>query len=275
MDLHGLTHICRHPPPPLPARRAPTPAPRGGGSRGDTRGKAVPGAPPHTLDRGRYLHGGWGRRGGGKKPPPLSLYSICADVSLSRAEWHQRSQRNTPRGSLLSMCWHPPPRPASGLLPRPEGRGQSWRYPGKGRTRGASPYTGPWGISSWGVGQTGRGQKAPSPVSAFNMPASPTPPGLRPPPPPRGAGAVVAIPEEGRIQESRPTRWLPLQPLPIHWTVEGISTGGGADGEGAKSPLPCLCIQYAGVSLSRAEGHRRSQRNTPRGSLECTVDNEQ
>jgi hypothetical protein len=59
---------------------------------------------PITPDRGRYRFWGWGRRGGGKKPPPLSLHSICR---------------------------HPPPLPASGLLPRPEGRGQSWRYPRK------------------------------------------------------------------------------------------------------------------------------------------------
>ncbi len=60
--------------------------------------------------------------------------------------------------------------------------------------------------------------------------------GLWPPPQPRGAGAVVAIPEEGRIRERKPTRWLPLQALPIPWTVGGIASGGGADGEGANTP---------------------------------------
>ena len=59
-------------------------------------------------------------------------------------------------------------------------------------------------------------------------------------PAPGGAGAVVAIPEENRIRERKPTRWPPLQALPIPWTVGGIASGGGADGEGAKSPLPCL-----------------------------------
>jgi hypothetical protein len=163
---------------PTPPGLRPPPPPRGAGAV-----VAIPGesrireskptrqlplqALPHTLDRGRHPHGGRGRRGGGKSPLPC-LCIQYTDVSLSRAEWHQRSQRNTPRGSLLSMCWHPPPRPASGLLPRPEGRGQSWRYPGKGRTRGASPYTGPWGVSPRGVGQTGRGQKPP-PLSLHSI----------------------------------------------------------------------------------------------------------
>ena len=46
---------------------------------------------------------------------------------------------------------------------------------------------------------------------------------------PGGAGAVMAIPREGRIRENEPTRWLPLQVLPIRWTVGGISTEGGAN----------------------------------------------
>ena len=58
--------------------------------------------------------------------------------------------------------------------PAPGGRGQSWRYPrktvsGSGNPRAGplfrpSPYPGPWEVSPLGEGQTGRGQKAPSPV---------------------------------------------------------------------------------------------------------------
>ena len=69
-------------------------------------------------------------------------------------------------------------------IPRPGGRGQSWRYPrktvsGRGNPRASSffrpsPYPGPWEVSPLGEGQTGRGQKAPSPVTlGFNMPVSP------------------------------------------------------------------------------------------------------
>ena len=113
-------------------------------------------------------------------------------------------------------------------IPRPGGRGQSWRCPrktvsGRGNPRASSffrpsPYPGPWEVSPLGEGQTGRGQKAPAPVSGFSMSASPTP------------------------------RWLPLQALP-HTLDRGRHLhGGGADGEGAKSPLLCLCFQYAGTS---------------------------
>jgi hypothetical protein len=59
-------------------------------------------------------------------------------------------------------------------------------------------------------------------------------------PAPGGGGSRGAIPEENRIRERKPTRQLVLQALPIPWTVGGIASGGGADGEGAKSPLPCL-----------------------------------
>ena len=100
-------------------------------------------------------------------------------------------------------------------------------------------------------------EASPSRLPGFNMPASPTPPGPWPPPPPRGAGAVVAIPEENRIRERKPTRQLVLQALPIPWTVGGIASGGGADGEGAKSPLPCHSwVQYASISCSGQSGEK-------------------
>ena len=84
------------------------------------------------------------------------------------------------------MRRHPPPHPASGLLPRPEGQGAVVAIPG-----GPYPHTLDLGTSPRGEGQTG-GAKSPLPcLSGFNALASPTPPGLRPPPPPpQGAGAV-------------------------------------------------------------------------------------
>jgi hypothetical protein len=240
-----LLSICQHPPP-RPASGL-LPRPEGRGQSWRYPGKAVPGAYPHALDRGRYPHGGRGRRGGGMRPLPC----LC---------------------SQYASIPHPAP-------PR-EGRGQSWRYPGKAVSRRVNPcasslfrlalYTGPWEVSPLGEGQTGRRQKPP-PLSllsicwhpALNMPASPTPPGLRPPPPPQGAGAVVAIPGESRIRESKPLRQLPLQTRPIHWTVGGIPTGGGADGEGAKSPLPCLCFQYADIPYPGQRGTREARGPPP------------
>jgi hypothetical protein len=361
---------------PHPARPpASSPAPRGGGSRGDTQGKAVSGrvdpcagslfSPSPYTGPWEVSPRGVGQTGRGQKPPPLSLLSICWLLS-PQAEGHQRSQRITPRGSLISICQHPPPRPASGLLPRPKGRGQSWRYPGKavsGRVNPCAsslfrlaPYTGPWEASPRGEGQTGRGQKASSPVSAFNMPtsptpgrgapekpedhpprisalnisASPTPPGLWPPPPaPGGPRAVVAIPGErpypGRIPITGPweasprgegqtgrgqkapspvsafnvlascsqyasiphparppasspaprgggsrgdTRGRPYPGrIPMHWTVGGIPTGGGADGEGACAPSPVSALNMPASPTpphpGRAEGSRGDTRGKP------------
>ena len=61
----------------------------------------------------------------------------------------------------------------------------------------------------------------------------------------------MVIPEEGRIREKKPTRQLPLQALPIPWTVGGIASGGGADGEGACALSP-VYFQYDGKG--REEG---------------------
>jgi hypothetical protein len=94
------------------------------------------------------------------------------------------------------------------------------------------------GTSPRGVGQTGRGQRAPPPVSAFNMLASPTPPGLRPPPPPRWRGQSWRYPGKGRIRESEPTRWLFLQVLPIPWTVGTSPRGVGQTGREQTHPAP-------------------------------------
>ena len=162
----------RHPPP-RPARRASSPAPRGIPGEGRIRESRPPRrlplqALPHTLDRGRYPHAGRGRRGGGKKPP--------APVSA------------------LNMPASPTPPPSSG-----------------------SPHTLDRGrYTPVGWGRRGGGKKPP-PLSLHSICRHP---------PPRGAGAVVAIPGESRIRESRPPRRLPLQALPIRWTVGGIRPWG-------------------------------------------------
>jgi hypothetical protein len=81
----------------------------------------------------------------------------------------------------------------------------------------------------------GEGACAPSPVSAFNMPASPTPPGLRPPPPPLpGRGIVMAIPGERPYPGKRAPAPALSSGSPIHWTVGGILLWG----RGQKPP--CL-----------------------------------
>ena len=152
-------------------------------------GKAVSGAYPHTLDRGRYRLWGRGRRGGGKSPRPC-LWFQYAGI--------------------------PPPLPASGLLPRPEGRGQSWRYPRKAVSGRVNPRASSFfrlfpirwtvgGIST-GEGQTGREQKPP-PLSLVSV--------CRHPPP--RAGFLFRL-------------------FPIRWTVGGISTGEGQTGRGQKAP---------------------------------------
>ena len=149
--------------------------PRGRGQSWRSRGKAVPGrVNPRagSLFRFSPLHRtvGTSPRGAGAKAPPLSLWLQCAGIPHPGRS-SAREARGPPPLSLWLQCAdipRPTRPPASSLAPR------------------------------------GRGQKVPSPVSGFNALASPTPPGLRPPPPPRGAGAVVAIPEESRIRESKP-----------------------------------------------------------------------
>jgi hypothetical protein len=157
-------------------------------------------------------------------------------------EGHQRSQRTTSPVSLASMRWHPPPRPASGLLPRPSGRGQSWRYPRKavsGRVNPCasslfrfSPYTGPWEASPRGEGQTGRGQKPLPCLSGFNAPASPTPGGVAPEKPEDHPPCLsVSLASMRRHPPPHPASGLLPRP----------------EGQGAKSPLPCLWVQCAGI----------------------------
>ena len=74
------------------------------------------------------------------------------------------------------------------------------------------------------------------------MPESPTPPGLRPPPPPLpGRGQSWRYPGKGRTRENEPLRRPFLQVLPYTgpWEVS-------PRGEGAKAPLS-LCFQYVGI----------------------------
>jgi hypothetical protein len=140
---------------PHPARPpASSPAPRGGGgSRGDTRGKPHPGertparpflqVPPHTLDRGD-ISTGVGQTGRGHALLPC-LWLQYAGIPHPSRPFLQVPPHTLDRGDIstgggadgggmrlspVSGCNIPPPRPASGLLPRPPG-GQSWRDLGK------------------------------------------------------------------------------------------------------------------------------------------------
>jgi hypothetical protein len=243
-------------------------------------------APVLSSDSSHYT-GPWGvsprgrgRRGGGRKPPPLSLLPACRYPPPTHQFFPQTLPITLDRGGYPhgdgadgEGAETPSPVSASNMLASPtppslrppppprEGRGQSWRYPGKGRIRGVSPLHRTVGVSPrgrgrrgggrnplpclyfqyahiphpctssflrlfplhrtvggipTGEGQTGRGQKAPSPVSASNMPASPTPPSLR------------------LLPHASSFFWL----SPLHWTVGGIATGEGQTGRGQKAPSP-------------------------------------
>jgi hypothetical protein len=67
----------RHPPGggPHPGERTPAPAHSSGF--------------PHTLDRGRYLHGGRGRRGGGMRPLPCLFVSRNTPLRIPNVRWQR------------------------------------------------------------------------------------------------------------------------------------------------------------------------------------------
>ncbi len=270
MDLHGLTHICRHPPPPpwrYPGRAVP--------GRVDPRAGSLFSPFPYPGPW-EVSPRGVGQTGRGQKPPPLSLYSICADVSLPGQRGTGEARGTPPedlsnvrlttsssslvlRGlSLLSICQHPPPRPASGLLPRPEGRGQSWRYPGKGRTRGASPYTGPWEVSPRGVGQTGRGQKPP-PLSLLSICRHPPPrPASGLLPRPKGRGQSWRYPGKAVSGRVNPCASSLFRLAPYTGPWEASPRGEGQTGRRQKAPAPvsdfnmlASCSQYASIPPAR------------------------
>jgi len=64
----------------------------------------------------------------------------------------------------------------------------------------------------------------------------------------------VVIPGEGCIRENKPTRQLVLQALPIPWTVGGIASGGGADGEGSICQYLLLGAEWRETARGREEG---------------------
>jgi len=117
--------------------------------------------------------------------------------------------------------------------PAPEGRGQSWRYPGKGRTRGVSPDIGPWGIYTRGgytpVGTSPRGWgrwgggKKPPPLSLLSI--------CQHPPPRPARRASSPAPGGGGSRGDTPGR------IPMRWTV-GTSPRGWGRWGGGIPPLP-------------------------------------
>jgi hypothetical protein len=209
---------------------------------------------------------GEGQTGRGQKAPsPVSGFNMPASLSPGRGA-PEKPEDHPPRISALNMPASPTP-PGLRPPPPPRGPGAVVAIPGEGRTRGVSPYAGPWEVSPRGEGQTGRGQKAPSPVSAFNVLASPTPPGLRPPPPPRGAGAVVAIPGGRPYPGERTPAPAPSSDSPHTLDRGRHPHGGWGRRGGGKKPPPLSLLSICRHPLPRAEGHQRSQRTTPRGSL--------
>ena len=199
----------------------PHPAPEGRGQswrypgKGRTRGVSPDIGPWGIYTRGGYTPvgtspRGWGRWGGGKKPPPLSL---------------------------LSICKHPPPRPARrasspargavAVVAIPGGA-VSWRAnPCAGSLFRFSPYAGPWEASPRGEGQTGRGQKAPSPVSLASMRWHPPPrPASGLLPRPSGRGQSWRYPRKAVSGRVDPRAGSLFRLFPIRWTVGGIRPWG-------------------------------------------------
>jgi hypothetical protein len=132
---------------------APAPTP-GRGSAGDTRGKAVPGAYPYTLDRGRHTPVGVGQ----KAPSPVSTFNMPASSTPGRGSAGDTRGKAVPGAYpyTLDRGRHTPvgvgqktPSPVStfnmSVSPAP-GRGSA------GDTRGVSLYPGPWEAYSCGGG---------------------------------------------------------------------------------------------------------------------------
>ena len=73
--------------------------PRGGGPHPGERTPAPAHSSgfPHTLDRGRYLHGGRGRRGGGMRPLPCLFAFRNTPLRIPNARW-QRALPTVPGG---------------------------------------------------------------------------------------------------------------------------------------------------------------------------------
>ena len=118
-------------PSPVSTFNMPASSTPGRGSAGDTRGKAVPGAYPYTLDRGRYTPVGRGQK--------LSPAAPTFNMSVSP----------TPPGL------RPPPPPRGGGGSRGDTRGKA--VPGRANPHTSSffrfsPYAGPWGIYTRGGG---------------------------------------------------------------------------------------------------------------------------
>ncbi len=76
-----------------------------------------------------YRHGG-GVAGEGARPPPLSpLYRFACNPHLTRAS------RSSSAPAVLKLL---PSATLPAVVPRPKGRGQSWRYPHEIRAREAN-----------------------------------------------------------------------------------------------------------------------------------------
>ena len=137
---------------------------------------------------------GGGADGEGAKSPLPCLSGFNAPASPTPGGVApEKPEDHPPCLSGFNMPASPTP---PGLRPPPSPRGAG----GSHSDPGAYPHT----LDRGDIAPRGRGQKVPSPVSGFNMPTSPTPPGLRPPPSPRGAGGSRSDPGEGRTRESEP-----------------------------------------------------------------------
>jgi len=260
-------HFCRQPPPrPRLRRSAPSPAGRGQCSRYlvESRIRGATGGPPCPAllqDLPICWTVGISPLGEG----PTGRGNLFPLPCLSRSRYLAPRQPYPARPSAgrlpMHFCRHPPPRPrlrrSSPAPSRQAGsvRGDTWWaavsrvQPVGSRIRffsRISPCAGPWGYRHWGRRPAGRGNLFPLPcLSRSKHLASRRHPhtarACGAPPPPRQAGAVLAIP--GGKPYPGCNRWATVpgsSPGSPHAVDRGdIAIGGGGPrGGGTCSPSP-------------------------------------
>ena len=222
--LASLHPPLSYPPPPTRAFGAPPPPPWAGAVQAIAPDKARPESQPRSYfppasppDTGPWgiSPGGGGRGGAPPSPQKRTILAIPQDPRPGAGiiAAIPREGRNR-EGNLIHRSPISPTPPApSALLPRPRGRGQCRRYPGKdaaGESQPRSysplvslPYTGPWWISPGG------GDRGGAPPSPLKRTILTIPQGSR-----TGAGAIVVMPRKGHSRGNNSIHRSPISSPP-------------------------------------------------------------